>query len=205
MAHGSGLAKWKLYRHMEAHIQTAAGEAARRLMCGSWCVCVCVCVCRRARVTSVPAVLGAAGLACPTDLQIPSPLCSTQRAVVFFKMHMCYTSQHTHWGTRTGTRHTPRRPTAPSVKPFQFELGQVEQHLAFCPLLEGFRSNLRNMINLMKLDLVLWKQFDLIRSFDLGLGIFDEVTARLTLCLGCLELRVLKSRPLTNGLISLFH
>lgn len=124
--------------------QTAAGEAAGLwgtakeivppLMC-LYVLCVCAYECLRTRVTSVPAVLGGVGLACPSVLQIPSLLCSTQSRR-FFRTHMCYTSQHTHTLRHPDGHTTYSTQTNCSfnqtLQHMRFVLSQVEQHLAFC-------------------------------------------------------------------------
>lgn len=76
--------------------QGCGGGTAKEIVSPLMCVdMLCVYVRLRTRVTSVPAVLGGAGLACPSDLQIPFLLRSTQSRR-FFRTHMCCTSQRTH-------------------------------------------------------------------------------------------------------------
>lgn len=48
---------------------------------------------------------------------------STQSRSFLQNAHVLHFTAHTPWGTRTGTRHTPRRPTAPSIKTTQHMRG----------------------------------------------------------------------------------
>lgn len=126
---------WKLFKHAEAqtlicrqlHGKRGPGtskEIVSALMFVHVClhfIRVCTCVCCGTRVTSVPAVLQSASLACPSDLQIPSLVRSTQSGS-FFRMPMCYTSQHTHT-----PRHSDRHTTWPTQA--NCSLNQKFQHM----------------------------------------------------------------------------
>lgn len=84
-------------------------------------------VCLWSRVTSVPAVLGGGGgelREWNTPLPYKCPLCSGKQKSCSI-LHTCtgaalgqqtHTHTHTRWGRGPGTRHTPLRPIAPSIK-----------------------------------------------------------------------------------------
>lgn len=128
---------------------------------------LCMCVCRGTRVTSVPAVLRGEGLACPSDLQIPSLVRSTQSSS-FFRTHMCYTSQHTHTLRHPDGHTTYSTQTNCSLnQSFQPELGQAEQHFSCLFALRGISTRFKK-INQLNNCFIPWKQLDVIRSFGLS-------------------------------------